>query len=210
MKNIFIDLLAFGALLSSVLVITSKNPVIAVVFLISLFINAAGYLILLGVGFIGISYIIVYIGAITVLFLFVIMMINIKLSDILDAGSQYTKNLPLALAIGSLFIYEFFNIMPFSFNDVSLLSNILNLITNLNVLFSSVASNSDISATQNIVYNTFNPIVADTTFTNFLQVQAIGQSLYTISAFWLIITSLILLLAMVAPIFISRKRKSNA
>ena len=94
MKNIFIDLLAFGSLLSSVLVITSKNPVIAVIFLISVFVNAAGYLILLGIGFIGISYIIVYIGAIAVLFLFVIMMINIKLTDILDAGSQYTKNLP--------------------------------------------------------------------------------------------------------------------
>ena len=61
MKNLFIDILAFGALLSSVLVITSKNPVIAVIFLISVFVNAAGYLILLGIGFIGISYIIVYV-----------------------------------------------------------------------------------------------------------------------------------------------------
>ena len=200
MKNIFIDLLAFGSLLSSVLVITSKNPVIAVIFLISVFVNAAGYLILLGIGFIGISYIIVYIGAITVLFLFVIMMINIKLTDILDAGSQYTKNLPLALAIGSLFIYEFFTIMPFTFNDVSLISTILNLLTNLNGLF----LDSNIT-TSDIVFNAFNPISADTTFANFLQVQAIGQSLYTIGGFWLIITSLILLLAMIAPIFISRK-----
>lgn len=204
MKNLFIDILAFGALLSSVLVITSKNPVIAVIFLISVFINAAGYLILLGIGFIGISYIIVYIGAIAVLFLFVIMMINIKLTDILDAGTQYTKNLPLALAIGSIFTYEFFTIIPFSFNDVSLLSSLLNLITNLNGLF----LNSDIS-TANIVYNTFNPVLADTTFTNFLQVQAIGQSLYTFGAFWLIITSVILLLAMVAPIFISKKSNNN-
>ena len=102
------DILAFGTLLSSVLVITSKNPVIAVIFLISVFVNAAGYLILLGIGFIGISYIIVYVGAIAVLFLFVIMMINIKLTDILETGNQYTKNLPLALAIGSLFIFEIF------------------------------------------------------------------------------------------------------
>ena len=202
MKNIFIDLLAFGSLLSSVLVITSKNPVIAVIFLISVFVNAAGYLILLGIGFIGISYIIVYIGAITVLFLFVIMMINIKLTDILDAGSQYTKNLPLALAIGSLFIYEFFTILPFTFNDVSLISTILNLLTNLNGLF--LDSSAGITSSD-IVFNAFNPVTADTTFANFLQVQAIGQSLYTIGAFWLIITSLILLLAMVAPIFISRK-----
>lgn len=200
MKNIFIDLLAFGSLLSSVLVITSKNPVIAVIFLISVFVNAAGYLILSGIGFIGISYIIVYIGAIAVLFLFVIMMINIKLTDILDAGSQYTKNLPLALAIGSLFIYEFFTITPFTFSDVSLLSTFLNTLTNLNGFF----LDSNISSA-NIVFNAFNPVTVDTTFVNFLQVQAVGQSLYTLGAFWLIITSLILLLAMVAPIFISKK-----
>ena len=200
MKNIFIDLLAFGSLLSSVLVITSKNPVIAVIFLISVFVNAAGYLILSGIGFIGISYIIVYIGAIAVLFLFVIMMINIKLTDILDAGSQYTKNSPLALAIGSLFIYEFFTITPFTFSDVSLLSTFLNTLTNLNGFF----LDSNISSA-NIVFNAFNPVTVDTTFVNFLQVQAVGQSLYTLGAFWLIITSLILLLAMVAPIFISKK-----
>lgn len=61
MKNLFIDILAFGTLFSSVLVITSKNPVIAVIFLISVFVNAAGYLILLGIGFIGISYLIIYV-----------------------------------------------------------------------------------------------------------------------------------------------------
>ena len=104
MKNFLIDLLAFAALFSSVLVITSKNPVIAVIFLISVFVNAAGYLILLGIGFIGISYIIVYVGAIAVLLLFVIMMINIKLNDILEKGSKYNKNLLLVLSIGLLFI----------------------------------------------------------------------------------------------------------
>ena len=74
MKNLFIDILAFGTLFSSVLVITSKNPVIAVIFLISVFINAAGYLLIIGVSFVGITYIIVYIGAITVLFLFIIIL----------------------------------------------------------------------------------------------------------------------------------------
>ena len=114
MNTFLLDLLAFGVILSSVLVITSKNPVISVLFLISVFIQAAGYLILLGVDFIGISYIIVYIGAITVLFLFVIMMINIKLVDILEVGSEYTKNLPLAVTVGGIFIYELFTIIPFT------------------------------------------------------------------------------------------------
>jgi NADH-ubiquinone oxidoreductase chain 6 len=198
MKNIFIDILAFSTLLSSVLVITSKNPVIAVIFLISVFVNAAGYLILLGIGFVGISYIIVYVGAIAVLFLFVIMMINIKLIDILEIGNQYTKNLPLALAIGSLFIFEIFNILPFTFNNVSALSSLLEILTNLN----SLILNSEIYSIST-VFNTFNPINVDTTITNFLQVEAIGQGLYTYGAILLIISSVILLLAMIAPIFIS-------
>jgi NADH-ubiquinone oxidoreductase chain 6 len=198
MKNIFIDILSFNTLLSSILVITSKNPVIAVIFLISVFINAAGYLILLGIGFIGISYIIVYVGAITVLFLFVIMMINIKLTDILETGSQYTKNLPLALAIGSLFIFEIYNILPFTFNNVSALSYLLEILTNLN----SLLLNTEINSISNI-FNTFNPVNADTTIINFLQIESIGQGLYTYEAVLLIISSIILLLAMIAPIFIS-------
>lgn len=110
MKNILLNLLALVAILSSVLVITAKNPVISVLYLISVFINTAGYLILMGIGFVGIAYILVYIGAITVLFLFVIMMINIKLVDILEVGREYTKNLPLALSIGFVFLYLIFAI----------------------------------------------------------------------------------------------------
>lgn len=206
MKNLFLDILAFGALLSSLLVITSKNPVIAVIYLISLFVNAAGYLIVLGVGFIGITYIIVYVGAITVLFLFVIMMINIKLSDITEEGSQYTKSIPLALAVGALFVYEFFTIMPFTFNNVNFISALLEIFTSFNnFLFSS-----DLSALS-VVYTTYSPVIADTAFTNFLHIEAIGQGLYTYGAFLLIITSVILLLSMVAPIFISKgnSTKSN-
>ena len=210
MKNLFLDILAFGTLFSSVLVITSKNPVIAVTFLIAVFVNAAGYLIVMGVGFIGISYIIIYIGAIAVLFLFVIMMINIKLTDILETGSQYTKTLPLALAIGLLFVYEFFTIIPFSFNNISTVSAILNLLSSLNELLLSSQTNSSYAyETANTVYSAINPAIADTTFTNFLQVEAIGLGLYTYGAFWLVITSVILLLAMVAPIFISRTRQAS-
>lgn len=201
MKNILIDILSFTTLLSGVLVITSKNPVIAVIFLISVFVNAAGYLILLGIGFIGISYIIVYVGAIAVLFLFVIMMINIKLTDILETGSQYTKNLPLALSIGSLFIYELYNILPFTSNNVSALSYLLDILTNLN----SVILNSG-EGYLSPVFNTY----SDQSITNFLQVESIGQALYTYEAILLIISSVILLLAMIAPIFISSNKNLNA
>ena len=194
MKNLFIDLLAFGTLLSSVLVITSKNPVIAVIFLISVFVNAAGYLILIGVGFIGITYIILYVGAITVLFLFVIMMINIKLTDILETGSQYTKNIPLAFSVGSLFLYEIFTIMPFSFNNVSAISTLLEFFTKFNgILLKSEASSvlNTLPSYGEELHAAFNPGIADTTFTQFLQIQAIGQGLYTYGATWLLVCSII-------------------
>src|SRR6201995_3791362 len=208
MKNILIDILAFATLLSSVLVITSKNPVIAVIFLISVFVNAAGYLILLGVGFIGLSYIIVYVGAITVLFLFVIMMINIKLTDILETGSQYTKNLPLAIAIGSLFIYEIFTIIPFNFNNVPALSILLDKMTYLNSILSS-SNTVSINLINSIVNNNFVTSLSDVIITDFQQIEVLGHGLYTYGAVLLITLSVILLLAMYATIVISKTKKTE-
>ena len=204
MKHFFIDILAFITLFSSLLVITSKNPVISVVFLISVFVNAAGYLILTGISFIGISYIIVYVGAITVLFLFVIMLLNINLEDILETGSQYSKNIPLALFIAFAFVYELFNIIPFFI--VYILSSLFNFWTNLNsVLFSTPWTNSF----YNEVQITTNPILADTYIINFTQIEALGHLLYTYSALLLVICSIILLLAMIGPIILHVKSNSN-
>lgn len=204
MKNWLLDLLALAAILSGVLVITSKNPVISVIFLISVFINAAAYLILLGLGFVGIAYIIVYVGAITVLFLFVIMMIHIKLTDILDVGTEYTKNLPLALAVAGLLAYELFTIIPLSSTNVSILSLPLNL---LNYFNESILS-SDISSVT-ILNNSISPVNADISFFNLLQIESLGHALYTYGALWLIVTSFILLLAMLAPILLTYRPKSN-
>ena len=126
-------------------------------------------------------------------------MINIKLTDILETGSQYTKNLPLALSIGSLFIYEIYTIIPFSFNNVS---------QDLLVKFNGFILNYEVSM-NDWVNTAFNPVIADTALTPFLQIEAIGQGLYTYGASWLIIISIILLLAMIAPIFISKTKKTT-
>jgi len=137
MKQIFIDILAVLTLFSSLLVITSKKPVISVVFLISVFVNSAGYLILSGINFIGISYILIYIGAITVLFLFVIMLLDIQLEEIIETGTSFTKNLPLAYFIAFLFLYEIFNILPFTINNVNIISYLFNFLTNFNSILLS-------------------------------------------------------------------------
>ena len=245
MKDLLLNLLAVGAILSSVLVITSKNPVISVLYLISVFINTALYLILLGIGFIGIAYVLVYIGAITVLILFVIMMINIKLVDILEVGKEYTKNLPLALLIGFVFLYAILSItsptltgdmfanetsqmgVNSTLNPISLhfITYPLELLTSLNQFFMLLtspsalldlinpfnSSNDATGLTTEILSNNFisgvnsviSPISFDSNFINFLQIEMLGQGLYTYGAAWLILSSIILLLAMIAPIILS-------
>src|SRR5215475_4471250 len=77
-KSLLIELLVISAVSSAILVIISKNPVISVIFLISLVLNSALFLMVKGMPFLGISYILIYLGAIIVLFLFVIMMINVR------------------------------------------------------------------------------------------------------------------------------------
>jgi len=208
MTTLFINLLAFGTLLSSVFSITSKNPVVSVIFLITTFVQAAGYLILIGINFIGISYVVIYVGAIAILFLFVIMMINIKLTDILETGAQYTKNLPLAIAIGSLFIFIIFTIIPFNFNNVPALSFLLDKITYFNsVLFSSDVVS--INLINSIVNNYSVTSLSDVIITDFQQIEALGHGLYTYGAVLLITLSVILLLAMYATIVISKSKKSE-
>ncbi|BEI87278.1 NADH dehydrogenase subunit 6 (mitochondrion) [Cutaneotrichosporon cavernicola] len=194
MNTFLLDLLAFGALLSGVLVITSKNPIISVLFLISVFVNAAGYLLLLGVGFVGISYLIVYVGAIAILFLFVVMMLNINLTEIVSVGREYTKNLPLGLIVGSLFLFEILSLIPSSYKEAGGLP--LGLFNYINGLFLGV----DSSSVGSNVHMTFSQSGADERFINFLQVESIGQGLYTYGSLWLLVASIVLLLAMVGPI----------
>jgi NADH-ubiquinone oxidoreductase chain 6 len=194
MNTFLLDLLAFGAVLSGVLVITSKNPVISVLFLISVFVNAAGYLLLLGVGFVGISYLIVYVGAIAILFLFVVMMLNIQLTEIVSVGREYTKNLPLGLIVGSLFFFEMLSIIPAS--EAGSMGLPLGLFNSINGLFLGV----DSSSIGSNVHMTFTGPAADDSFANFIQIEAIGQGLYTYGSIWLLLGSIILLLSMLGPI----------
>ena len=213
MVTFFLNLLAIGTILSSIFSITSKNPIISVIFLIITFVQAAGYLILIGVNFIGISYIVIYVGAIAVLFLFIIMMINIKLTDILESGIQYTKNLPLAIAIGSLFLYIIYTIIPFNFYNDPILYTIINKLILFNTEYNIIAYVNVLANVQSAYFDKENLQFlslfsdADTYFTSFMQIEILGHNLYTNGAILLIILSFILLLAMFAIIIISSKNK---
>lgn len=202
------DIFAFAAVISSLLVITSKNPVISVLFLISVFVNSAIYLMFTGISFIGISYIIVYVGAIAILFLFILMMINIKLTDILEVGTDYTKNLPLALIIAALFIFAIFgSLTNLNVFQTSLGTSVLHSVNSIFSIFAlpSTATNVDVFSLNSFIslHTTVYPYSVDTHLLDFTQIEALGHNLYTNSAILLILTSFILLLSMLAPIMLS-------
>src|SRR6202166_139375 len=122
-----LDIIAIIAIVSGIFVIISKNPIVSVLFLVGLFLSISSYLIILGINFIGLSYLLVYVGAVSILFLFILMLINIRISELL---SNTSNSIPLAIFITISFNYPVYQILPYSiasFNSYTIdLNNTLN------------------------------------------------------------------------------------
>lgn len=103
LAGFFFYVFALVTIASGVMVISVRNPVHAVLFLILAFFNAAGLFVLLGAEFIAMILVIVYVGAVAVLFLFVVMMLDVDFAE-LRAGFQ--KYLPIGGLIGALLLAE--------------------------------------------------------------------------------------------------------
>src|ERR1700709_172182 len=100
---LFFYLFAGVCVASAFMVISSKNPVHSVLFLILTFVNAAALFMLLGAEFLAMILIVVYVGAVAVLFLFVVMMLDVDFRELKQGALQY---LPIGLLIGGIFIAE--------------------------------------------------------------------------------------------------------
>ena len=96
-------LFAFVAVASGVMVIAARNPVHSVLFLILAFFNAAGLFVLLGAEFLAMILVIVYVGAVAVLFLFVVMMLDINFVELRHGFLQY---LPIGAIVGLVLFFE--------------------------------------------------------------------------------------------------------
>src|SRR5438132_244241 len=96
---------AFAAVLlvSATLVITSRNPVHSALFLVLAFFSAAGTWLLLRAEFLAIALVVVYVGAVMVLFLFVVMMLDINIERLREG---FWRNLPLAVVVGGILVFE--------------------------------------------------------------------------------------------------------
>jgi len=100
---LFFYLFAGVCVASAVMVIVSRNPVHSVLYLILAFVNASGLFVLMGAEFLGMMLIVVYVGAVAVLFLFVIMMLDV---DFLELREGFIEYLPVGLVIGGIFLFE--------------------------------------------------------------------------------------------------------
>lgn len=100
---LFFYLFAGICIASAVMVIASKNPVHSVLFLILAFVNAAGLFVLLGAEFLAMILIVVYVGAVAVLFLFVVMMLDVDFAELRQGFQQY---LPVGALVGFVMLAE--------------------------------------------------------------------------------------------------------
>jgi len=100
---LFFYLFAGICIASAVMVIVSRNPVHSVLFLILAFVNASGLFMLMGAEFLAMILIVVYVGAVAVLFLFVIMMLDVDFTQLREGFIEY---LPIGVVIGVIFGFE--------------------------------------------------------------------------------------------------------
>ena len=109
-ETLFFYLFASVTCLAGLMVISSRNPVHSVLFLILAFFNAAGLFVLLGAEFLAMLLVVVYVGAVAVLFLFVVMMLDINFVELREGFQRY---MPLGLGVGGVLLAEilfvFFN-----------------------------------------------------------------------------------------------------
>jgi NADH-ubiquinone oxidoreductase chain 6 len=199
-----LNILSILSIICGISVIVSKNPIVSVLFLIGLFLNVAGYLMVLGINFIGLSYLLVYVGAVSILFLFILMLINVRISELVTDNNN---SIPLAIVIGIIFNVALYKLLP------------TNFISNVNIYdLDKILSNKN-QVSENMSYSLMSNFSSYYTDLSFVSSQiwdgalvesshitSIGNVMYTVYPLWLILTSIILLLAMVGAIVITIKQ----
>jgi|ERR1700712_776783 NADH-ubiquinone oxidoreductase chain 6 len=135
-----LDILTLLSIICGILVIISRNPIVSVLYLIGLFLNISIYLILIGLSFIGLSYLLVYIGAVSILFLFILMLIDVRVSEL---HNDTNNSLYLSIIIGIIFFVNVGYVVPFSINTGGIIfESLYDLLFYLHQSISYVNSNT--------------------------------------------------------------------
>lgn len=202
-------ILSLIAIFFSIYIIVSKNPILSVLFLIGLFFAISVYLITIGLHFLGLVYLIVYVGAVSILFLFILMLINVRISELLT-----DNNNSVFLAILTIFFFNFStqDIFPSSVFLYDIFGTDIIAYT-VQLLYNNLSSHLLYSG-YDILSHIFNYLMLisitvtnskswDGILVSLSHVASIGNILYTNLVILFIITSLILLLAMIGAIIIT-------
>lgn len=184
------------AILSGIMVIRARNPVHSVLFLILVFCNAAGLLILLGLDFFAMIFLVVYVGAIAVLFLFVVMMLNIKLAEINENTLRY---LPIGGLIGIIFLLEIFLIVDSDLIPILHFSSQISSLPSFLSFFHGFADLTTQTIKQTDAFYTQWPGLLHSVS----NIESIGQLIYTYHFYYFIMASLVLLVAMIGAIVLT-------
>ena len=183
-SNLFVLFSAF-CLASSIFIVWTRNPIFSVLFLIFSFFNVAAVLFLFNFEFLPIAFLVIYVGAVAVLFLFVLMMLNIKLAEMLET---YYNVVPISLILGILFIYQLLFLLRFEFEIIETIDK------------SSIGFLLDFSNYSLLKSQFFN---LNSTFSN---ITTIAYSLFSNFLFHFIVSGLVLLLAMIAAIILTLQK----
>ena len=173
-------------LTSAVFVVLTKNPIFSVLFLIFSFFNVVSFLFLFNFEFLPLTFIVVYVGAVAVLFLFVIMMLNIKLAEFIET---YQNLLPVAFIFSIVFFYQLTFLMRFDFEVIGCLNK--NSVSFLLDFLNTSASKYEFVMLNGLSTNI--KMVAFAFFNNFL--------------FHFLLSGVVLLLAMVGAILLTLQKK---
>lgn len=202
-KSGSLHLISFVSVFFAISVLISKNPIVSVLFLISLFFSVSSYLMILGMHFMALSYLLVYVGAISILFLFILMLINVRISEL---TTDNYNSISLAIIAGLCFVIPVYSIMPFNLYIFDMFNiNILNkLLFNWSIIESNYSSSEQLNKlldqSAHIMTRTWDGNLSEVS-----HITSIGNIMYTEVFIWLIVISLILLLAMVGAIVITIK-----
>jgi NADH-ubiquinone oxidoreductase chain 6 len=127
-------ILIIATILTAIFTLISINPVYSVIGLIMVFVFSGSYLLFLSINFIGLSYFIIYVGAISILFLFAVMMLDTKYPEFSSIFSSisYTKHLPLAgiTIAGVIILYILYNNANLADNNLNYFNEYLSNIEN--------------------------------------------------------------------------------
>jgi len=183
---IIVVLFSSALIVSSIAVVSSMNPVFSILFLVLCFFNVSGILLVSGLEFIPISFIVIYVGAIAILFLFIIMMLNIKYNELQQMTTKTFMPLLfmilIILAFECLFMFSpSGNVVSLQNDEIGFLAEFTSSIDNIICFIELCFKPSNISSLGNVIFIDY--------------------------VYHLIISGLILLVAMVAAITLTLNKQ---